>query len=242
MRLFFKGLPGETVSETVTVANTTSEPYEFLVNLQDWNRDSTGAKHYFPAGSLPLSNARTINLQQTSFAVAPGEKKLFTVSMQIPKTDTQRIATNSMLFFTQTNARRATPAGKSGIGLTISMEFGIQLFYTPGAAEKGGLAFLAFHYEPRHVKDSIGHRLAVRYRNTGAVNKDGQIRFELTNKQTGEEIKPDPVPLAIMPLSDQVVYCPLKNVAKGDYLAVVILDTQSDEDLKVAEKHIHVEE
>ncbi|MCF3110861.1 hypothetical protein LL912_18900 [Niabella sp. CC-SYL272] len=242
MRLFFKGAPGETVSETITISNTTSQSYEFLLSLKDWNRDSLGIKHYFPVSSLPHSNAKNIKLPQTSFVVAPGEKKTYTVSMRIPIADTQKIASNSMLFFTQVNAPRNETGDKSGIGIRISMEFGIQLFYTPQAAQKGTLRFLAFNYEPGHKKDSAGHRLVVKYQNTGQVHKDGFIRFELTNKQTGEEIKPEPVPIAIMPGDDQVVHYPLPKLAAGNYLAVAILDAGSDNELKVAEKNMHVEE
>jgi len=122
------------------------------------------------------------------------------------------------------------------------MEFGIQLFYTPQAAQRGTLRFLAFNYVPRHIKDSAAHRLVVKYQNTGQVHKDGFIRFELTNKQTGEEIKPQPVPIAIMPGDDQVIHYPLPKLAAGDYLAVAILDAGAENELKVAEKNIHVEE
>ncbi|SDE30136.1 fimbrial biogenesis chaperone [Niabella drilacis] len=242
MRLFFKGAPGETVSETITIANTTGQPYEFLLSLKDWNRDSLGIKHYFPANSLPHSNAKSISLPQTSFIVTPGEKKTYTVNLRIPPADTQKTASNSMLFFTQVNAPPADATGKPGIGIRVSMEFGIQLFYTPQAAEKGTFQFLAFNYEPWYIKDSMAHRLVVKYQNTGRVHKDGFIRFELTNKQTGAEIRPAPVPIAIAPQSDQVVYCPLGKLPPGDYLAVAILDAGAEYELKVAEKNIHVEE
>ena len=242
MRLFFKGAPGETVSATLTIANTTNQPYEFLLSLKDWNRDSLGTKHYFPVSSLPHSNATHISLPQTSFVVAPGEKKTYTVNMRIPPADTQKMASNSMLFFTQVNAPRTEVKDRAGIGIRISMEFGIQLFYTPQAAEKGTLRFLAFNYEARYLKDSAASRLVIKYQNTGQVHKDGFIRFELTNKQTGEEVKPAPVPIAITPRSDQVVHYPLGKLAPGDYLAVAILDAGPDDELKVAEKNIHVEE
>ncbi|MGJ7031138.1 hypothetical protein [Niabella hirudinis] len=242
MRLFFKGAPGETVSETITISNTTSQPYEFLLNLKDWNRDSLGTKHYFPESSLPHSNAKNISLPQTNFIIAPGEKKIYTVNMRIPLADTQKTASNSMLFFTQVNAPRTNAKAKPGLGIRISMEFGIQLFYTPQAADRGSLQFEAFNYESLRIKDSAVQRLIVKYQNTGQVHKDGFIRFELTNKQTGEEIKPAPVPMAIAPLSNQVAYCPLVKQAPGDYLAVAILDTGAGNDLQVAEKNIHVDE
>ncbi|MBO9591498.1 MAG: hypothetical protein J7599_01230 [Niabella sp.] len=242
MRLFFKGAPGETVSETITVSNTTTQSYEFLLSLKDWNRDSLGVKHYFPANSLPHSNARDISLPQTHFVVAPGEEKTYIVNMRIPLADTQKTASNSMLFFTQVNAPRTEAKDKSGIGIRVSMEFGIQLFYTPQAAQKGTLRFLAFNYTPRQIKDSAAHQLVVKYQNTGQVHKDGFIRFELTNKQTGEEIKPQPVPIAIMPGNDQVIHYPLPKLDPGNYLAVAILDAGAENELKVAEKNIHVEE
>ncbi len=242
MRLFFKGAPGETVSEKLAITNGGTEPYEFLIRLQDWDRDSLGNKRYFPMSTLPHSNAAEINLPQTSLSIGPNETRTFTVSMKIPEADTGNFTTNSMLFFTQRQAQALDPKSKAAIGIMIKIEFGIQLFYTPANAKQGTSNFIGFDYEPVQVKDSVDHQLRLTFENTGEINKDGVVRFELTNKQTGVETKLNSVPVAIQPLSKQILNYPLKKMARGDYLAVAIMDFPADNEIKVAEKNIHVAE
>ncbi len=242
MRLFFKGAPGETVSEKLAITNAGAAPYEFLIHLQDWNRDSLGNKRYFPMSTQPHSNAAYISVPQTTLRIGPNETRTFTVTMKIPPAGTESTTTNSMLFFTQSQAQALDPKSKAAIGIKIKIEFGIQLFYTPADAKEGTSNFIGFDYEPIQVKDSVDHQLRLTFENTGEINKDGVVRFELTNKKTGEETKLNPVPLAIQPLSKQILKYPLKKLARGDYLAVAILDFPADNEIKVAEKNIHVEE
>lgn len=239
-RVYFKGNPGQTVSEVITIHNSSAEPYEFIISLEDWKRDSLGIKEYSPMSTLPNSNAKNITLPATNFQLGPKEKKSFTVSMVIPKAGNP-VATNSMLFFTQTNAKNPNMEGNAGIGVKVSLELGVQLFYTPTEAKKGELKFLAFEQQSTTVEQKPVAQLAVKFENTGEIPKDGFIRFELTNKQTGQEIKLKPTPIAIMPLDHQWAYCVLPyTLAAGDYLAVAILDAGGNNDLKVAEKDIHV--
>ncbi|QNK64684.1 hypothetical protein H7F33_09490 [Pedobacter sp. PAMC26386] len=241
-RLFFKGNPGETLTETITISNSGKDPYEFITSIQDWKRDSLGNKVYFPMGTLVNSNGRNISLSSTNLKLNPGEKKSFTVSMLIPKTQKENpISSNSMLFFTQTNARFPQTQEKTGFGIRISLELGIQLFYIPNEGKSGVMNFLAFDAGVITVKGRNLQRLAVKFENTGEISKDGYVRFELTNKQTGEELKIKPIPIAIMPKDSQWVYYTMDNeLPAGEYLGVAILDAGENYNLKVAERDIHV--
>lgn len=239
-RIFFKGNPGETVTQDITLFNSSKDTYEFIINIKDWKRDSLGTKVYFPIGVLPNSNAKNISMESTNFKLDAGEKRTFTISMLIPK-DNNNISSNSMLFFTQTNAKQPIVSGATGIGIKINLELGVQLFYTPTMAKVGEMKFLAFEYENKVLGQEKINRFAVKFENTGDFNKDGVIRFELTNKQTGEETKLPPTSIAIMPHDQQWIYCPILNpLTAGEYLVVAILDTGENNDLKVAEKEINV--
>ncbi|KIO76137.1 hypothetical protein TH53_16600 [Pedobacter lusitanus] len=153
-----------------------------------------------------------------------------------------KLSSNSMLFFTQTNARLPQSEDKAGFGIRISLELGVQLFYLPNDGKPGVLNFLAFDYQTVVDQGKNLHRLAVKFENTGEINKDGYVRFELTNKETGEEIKIKPVPIAIMPKDFQWVYYTMeKELLPGEYLGVAILDAGENYNLKVAERDIHVE-
>jgi hypothetical protein len=241
-RVFFKGNPGETVTETVSINNAGTETFEFIASVQDWKRDTLGMKIFSPGGTLLHSNASAIKLPLTSMQVLPGEKKNFTISMLIPPAEKRdSLASNSMLFLTQTNAQKARVDAGSGIGIRVHYEFGIQVFYTPNGAKTGEMNFLEFQSQEVLVDKKKTTRLAVKFENTGEIHKDGQLRFELTNKETGEEIKLPPVPMAITPKSFQWAYCPLPaQLAKGSYLAVAILNNGENIHIKVAEKEFDI--
>lgn len=236
----FEGKPGETVSQTVVLTNSGKKPYDFVISVKDWKRDSFGNKIYSEAGTLSHSNANRIRLIENTITLLPGEKKTATIYMDIPQQQADRMASNCMLFFTQANPDDVK-TDQASIGIKVSYEFGVQVFYNPIGALKGDLEFENFDFGLATAKSSTP-ALTVTYRNTGEVNKLGFLRMELTNKETGEERKIDPIPFAIMPLNSQKISVHLPDsIGRGEYLAVAILDAGVGQNLKVAEKNIHVQ-
>ena len=236
-RIFMTGNPGETVSQTITFSNTSAAPLSFTTRIQDWNRDSLGTKVYFDSGTLPASNSKWISLSNNAVVVQPGEVKQVIVSLNIPKDAS--VLTNSMLFFTQLKEQQPEKASAVAVGINVLMEVGIQVYYSPRGLNAGELEFLAFqdHGNVEEGKNTF-RRLALKIHNKGALNKDAFIRFELTNKETGEERKFEPETVAMLPDATQWVFLKLPADLKGKFLAVALLDAGSSYDLKVAEKEI----
>lgn len=80
--------------------------------------------------------------------------------------------------------------------------------------------------------------MMVKVKNTGQINKDAYVRFELTNIETGEEIPVKSIAVAMLPEAEQWIQLDLPATLKGRYLAVAILDAGAQYDLKIAEKEI----
>lgn len=237
--LDFTGNPGEIVSKSVTLTNMGSKTYDFKVHLKDWERDSLGNKLYMEEGSLANSNTLWVKLAENSFSLAPAARKQVLVNLEIPAGINAHTASNSMLFFTQTNPDKAA-SNLSAIGVQVSYEFGVQLFYNPNGLLKGEINYNKMFFQP--AQDALCPKISIHFTNTGQVNKRGTIRLELTNKQAGQEHKLAPIPFAIMPLGQQVMWIDLpKNLAKGEYHVVTLLDAGNEYDLKVAEKEIYVD-
>ena len=239
-RLFFKGNPGETLSQQITFSNTSTVPVSFVSNIQDWNRDTAGNKMYFAKNSMPSSNANWITLSTNTLTVQPGETKLINVSMTVPAgRDEKKGLTNSMLFFTQVKEQAPKKTNNKQVGLTILLEVGVQIYHTPPGLTFGELEFLAFN-DLGLIETDKGkkRRFAIQIHNKGEVNKDAYVRYEVTNKATGEELKLTPEAIAMLPDASQWVYLDLPADLNGKFLAVAILDAGSAYDLKVAEKEI----
>ncbi|MDF2516811.1 MAG: hypothetical protein K0R59_2107 [Sphingobacterium sp.] len=238
-RIFFTGEAGQTVSQAITFNNSSASTLAFVANLKDWDRDSLGSKRYYTTGNNAGSNASWLTLSENTVQLAPGETKVVNLSMTIPDHPTTKQQRHSMLFFTQVKEQKAAQA--NGLQMNVLIEVGIQVYHTPAGLKAGDLEFLAFEDKGAvTVRDSkTVRRMEAKVKNTGQINKDSYVRFELTNIETGEETPVEAVAIAMLPDSEQWVRVDLPGkLAPGRYLAVAILDAGSQYDLKIAEKEI----
>lgn len=238
-RLFFTGEPGQTSSQAITFSNTSTSELSFIANIKDWERDSLGIKKYIPSGTMPSSNGSWLSLSANTVQLAPGETKSINLTMTVPRNPAPQQLTHSMLFFTQ--AKEQTAAGSIGLHMNVLIEIGIQVYHTPLGLHAGDLEFLAF--EDKQVQQNqtgkAVRRMDVKVKNTGQVNKDAYVRFELTNMETGEETAINASAIALLPQAEQWVRAELPaKLAAGRYLVIAILDAGSQYDLKIAEKEI----
>lgn len=236
-RIFLTGSAGETLSTTITISNSSGRKLSFNTRLQDWDRDSTGTKIYYPPGTRPNSNAEWVSLTTSNITILPGETIQAALTMHVPAAI--KTQSNSMLFFTQVAPQEKDNDPDKHIGINVLMEVGVQLYHTPPALNNGELEFLDFKDLGINPANPKIRRVALEIHNTGAINKDANLRMELTHKQTGEEIKIPSVSLAMLPQATQWLYVELPSNLKGNYLAVALLDAGKSYDLKVAEKEIN---
>ena len=237
-RIFFKGEVGQTVSQVISFSNASTSEFYFVANIKDWDRDSLGVKQYYPMGQREQSNGSWLSLSDNTIALAPGETKSVNLSITIPKNSRPQELTNSMLFFTQVKEQKDQL--QHGVNMNILLEIGIQVYHTPNGMMPGDLEFLAFEDKGMSTKeaDQQVRKMLVKIKNTGQINKDAYVRFELTNIESGEEIPVKSIAVAMLPHAEQWIELNLPATLKGRYLAVAILDAGTQYDLKIAEKEI----
>ncbi|UZJ65529.1 hypothetical protein OKW96_04890 [Sphingobacterium sp. KU25419] len=237
-RIFFKGEAGQTVSQVISFSNASASEFYFVANIKDWDRDSLGVKQYYPMGQRKQSNGSWLSLSDNTVALAPGETKSVNLSITIPKNSRPQELTNSMLFFTQVKEQKDHL--QHGVNMNILLEIGIQVYHTPNGMMPGDLEFLAFEDKGMSTKepDQQVRKMLVKIKNTGQINKDAYVRFELTNIESGEEIPVKSIAVAMLPHAEQWIELNLPATLKGRYLAVAILDAGTQYDLKIAEKEI----
>ena len=237
-RVFLEGAPGTTVAQALTFSNTTEAPFTFRASIKDWERDSLGRKFYVDPGTFPRSNSGWITLSASTLTLAPGETRAVMLTMTVPA-DAPTQLTHSMVFFTQTKAQQAPATDARQLGVNVLLELGVQVYHRPVGLAAGDLDFVAFDdFGTVAGPKGTVHRLGVKIRNSGAINKDAHVRFELTDMTTGEELPVTTVPIAMLPDAEQWVFADVSAELKGRYLAVAILDAGSHYDLKIAEKEI----
>ena len=234
-RLFFTGNPGETVTETVTINNSsTTKDYVLSINIKDWKREEDGTKVYFKADTLKTSNASWLSTFENTVSIPAGTTQKVAVVMQIPKDASTNAITNSMLFFTQLPMKEDKANASKGLGIITLFEFGIHVYYTPPSNTITSLEIT--NIEELTDEESGNKNVAISVTNDGNVINDATVAFELTNTETGEEIKIAPKSISMLPQTDQVVQFELPQGLSGNYLGVTIIKMAGSNDLRVGEK------
>ncbi|GGW30213.1 hypothetical protein GCM10007383_14370 [Arenibacter certesii] len=233
-RLFFTGNPGETVTELVTLHNSSNKDYVLSVNYKDWKRELDGNKVYFESGTLKNSNASWLSTLENTVSVAAGATMEVLVAMQVPEEASTSEVTNSMLFFTQLPTQEdKTTSSSTGLGIITLFEFGLHVYYTPAGNKLKSLEITNIE----EIVDAASKKAAISITNDGNVVNDATVEFELINTDTGEEIKLDPISISMMPDTHQVVEFILPENLAGNYLGVTIIKMAGTSDMRVGEKN-----
>ena len=241
-RLFFTGNTGQEISQQITITNTGNASATFSASVMDWDRDSIGEKRYYAAGTQKLSNARWVEVLPNVIEIAPGAKKQVNVLLHVPAGEANTGVKNSMLFLTQINEQKPSQAlnNNANIGVIVKLEFGIHVYYTPTGITHKELDFLAVENKGLvTVYNDKAQRIAVKIKSLSNVITDGFLNFELTNKTTGEELKPATRSISMLPGDEQIVYLDLPDSLTGSYLLVALLDGGPETTLKIAKKEIN---
>lgn len=234
-RLFFTGNPGEKVTQTVTLQNSSDKDYVFNLNYKDWVRDENGNKVYLDAGSSKTSNAAWMSTLENAVTVPAKSTKEITVTMQIPANVSKSAVTNSMLFFTQLPQQADQAKAKNGIGIITLFEVGLHIFYTPTGNQVKSLDIT--NIAEVSSDNTADRKVTVSIHNDGNTINDATVEFELTDTDSGKEIKLPAISISMLPGTNQVVQFSLPENISGSFLGVAIIKMAGSNDLRVGEKN-----
>lgn len=233
-RMFFTGNPGETITQTVRLGNSSDTDLTLSVNYKDWERDHLGQKVYREAGSMELSNAAWLSTDQSVITIPAHGSREVQVTMEIPEDKSHDQVTNSMLFFTQVPSQADRASSSTGIGIITLFEFGLHIYHTPSGNQNSSLGIV--NMEEAIDAGTQARKVVVTIENDGNTIVDGSVEFELTNTETGAEIKLDPISISMFPAAEQMVTFILPEGLSGNYLGVSIVRISGSNDLRVGEK------
>lgn len=230
-KLTFEEQNGKLAPVRVKITNTSSVRMVIRASCADWRRDSLGDKQFFPAGTLPTSCCPYLRVQPETVEMAPGSQQEVLVTLAPDRPLSQELH-HGMLMLTQINERELSAAQGVQVGFIMRVQIGVHLYHMPkaGLPKTMSIDTLSVGSSPEN------RRVSVRVNNTGKVNVESQLRVEVTNLVTSEEIKLPTIPVNSLPGERIWVNAALPDkLAKGRYLIIAIIDSGSEVPLQVAE-------
>jgi P pilus assembly chaperone PapD len=230
-RLYFK--PGNKQEQTVMVTNPHKDKtLEVGVAINDWGYDSLGNNLSYEAGTLPFSCAKNVKVLPGSyFTLSPGETKELSITVTGVPDDKNIPVRTAMLYLTQLNPGDAK--AENGAAIKVTVRMGIKIYYTTNAMGKPNVEISNFIIRQDDGKIN-GMKLYVD--NNGDMWLNGNIHYDLLNKETGKKYKIPAIEFYSLPGDKRMFESELPPaMEKGKYTATAIVNYGSNDELKIAE-------
>ena len=238
----FNQKQGETKSYNITVNNSTSTPKQFKVNIYDFNMNNKGKSSFLPAGKGKYSLSKWVTLSPTFIELKPFEKKEVKVTVSVPTNDQGRKAAWSILMIEQeaprNNLLNPTKSGSTvALGVVPTFAFGVFAYQNPPNVAVNRIEFKDFQFKKN--KDFSSLYLEVENMGDGIAYCTSYV--ELTNLDTGKMDRIKVKKFTIIPeLVRDFSFALPKNLPKGKYLAVGVLDYESSEEIQAAKLEFEI--
>jgi hypothetical protein len=237
--LEFHLMPGVTESQLIRISNFSDKKVSFQAYVADWLRDSTGAHHYYKPDTLSRSCATWIKLDRNFVELEPGKSEDFLVRLQAPN-DPQAFKQMkwAMLFLQSAAEQDSANRDNKQFNTKIKelLRVGIHIYQTPPSVTKMSAKALTLLpvTDEKNAYDFF-------MQNTGETMLQCNAHLELTNIETGKEIKLDRTEFPVFPEARRIVRLTIPDtVPKGKYSALAILDIGEDASLEAIERTIEI--
>ena len=212
-RLELTVAPGGTVTETVSLATTSSLPQQITVTNGDWTLDLGGHVVYFPDGSLDHSASAWIEPEAGALLLEPDGVRDFRLTGTVPDDPSLAGTYQAMVFF-QVDA----PGDPDeGLGVVATTRIALTVYVTIAGTESDGSELVDLFVEDDALTFAVANIGNTVMRLGGFV--------ELRN-ESGEAIERIAVPnIPVLRQSEREVSLPLPEaVTSGFYVALALVE------------------
>jgi P pilus assembly chaperone PapD len=117
---------------SIRVTNESDRVVQAFVEIDDWDRDDTGANRFFPSGTLPQSCRERLKVFPMTLRLEPRASETLRVTID----DAANAASCWGIVFVQANEPRPQLAGS---GITYVIRTGIKVYVQRGDARRDGV-------------------------------------------------------------------------------------------------------
>lgn len=206
-------------SGVVRVTNNGDKTVQAMLEIQDWDRDSTGGNRFHALGTLPSSCKQQLRAFPMSLRIEPGKTEALRVSFE-----GDAAASCWGIIFIQSNEPPRASAGQSQI--TYVIRTGVKVYVEPKAAERvGDIDDVALTTTRTSETDSTRvPALGVVFRNSGKghLKPKGAIELRDENNVAVGKLEIAEFPIAPGGVRRHIVALP--KLRPGRYVALALLD------------------
>ncbi|MCI0436568.1 MAG: hypothetical protein L0271_23465 [Gemmatimonadetes bacterium] len=210
--------PGSRTAGSIRVTNETDRVVQAFIEIDDWDRDDTGANRFFPSGTLPQSCRERLKVFPMTLRLEPRASETLRVTID----DAADAASCWGIVFVQANEPRPQLVGS---GITYVIRTGIKVYVQRGDARRdGAIEEVRINEraagEPRSAREAevVFHNLGEAHLKTSGSLEVRRSDNSLVAKLEVPEFRS--VPGAVRRLKLELP----AGLAPGSYVALALLD------------------
>ena len=233
---------GEAKTYKISVHNDTKIAKQFKVNIYDFNMNGKGKTSFMAPGNGKYSLAKWINISPTFIELKPGEKKEVKFTVSVPNNEAGEKSAWSVIMLEQESPRKTLEPPSKGdgtvaLGVIPTYAFGVFVYQNPPNVATNKVEIINFSFAEKDTAQMI----TIEAKNIGDGIAFCTSYIDLTNLKTGQQERLTVKTFTIVPelIRDFIFVLP-KNLKKGNYLAIGVLDYENSEEIQAAKLNFEI--
>ena len=237
VRLAFDLEASSTQTETITVRNTSSKKEIYTIGTADWYLDEIGDIVRQDAGENANSCADWMTFTPALVELEPNESAQVQVTLNVPSGES--ISKWALINVTRQEEQTAPQADQDlTMGIIFNQQISVLVTQDP-ISNKNAVAKISKFGEAQSAEGKRAFEVTAE--NSGEKILDCMMFLMISNMETAEERKLDPIAFRVLPGGKRDAQLELPaDLAKGNYLVAAVLDFGPDYPLEGAQMEIEV--
>jgi hypothetical protein len=239
--LRFTAKPGTPQMKTIKVTNDSKRKCRFQISFQDVGMDKGGKQEVAVNETYRYALSKYLVVSPSYIELNPGEFKVIEVTANIPGGDSTSIAMWTTLVVDEVRERGKmevpNPNNKTiGLGIYAGIGFGVNVYQNPANVAVNSVEIMQLRFNKAAPQNKNLNNLIMNVKNTGDGIGYCLYYVELTNLVTGKQSKLKVKQFGVLPgYSKEIRFDLPKELAKGKYSGMAVLDFGDKEVLQTAE-------
>lgn len=235
--------PGESKTYQINVKNDTPEPKQFRVSVYDFNMDGKGKTSFLPPGQGDFSLSAWMNVTPTFFEIAPGEKRKINFNVDIPNDTSAKRAAWSIIMVEQEEPKKTLEPpqrddGTVAMAVIPTFAFGVFVYQNSPTLVADNIEITNFSFQSQDTTQSI----FIETKNAGNGIAYCTSYIDLTHLDSGKQQRLPVKRFTTLPgLVRDFVFVLPKQLPRGNYLAIGVLDYEKAEEIQAAKMTFKLE-